>query len=155
MKMKTLAAAMLLLGSHASVWAADVSHTDNNFFADPFFSDSSMTLSLKNYWKYLKEENANPTHVHNAWGQGVAVDYQSGYFADFIGVDAVYYGAVKLGASDYFNSRGVLYNNGDGNKKSNAEGYSKFGQRNIKLKYTVGDTQLNARWGWQVLKTTG
>jgi hypothetical protein len=88
-----------------------------------------MTLSLKNYWKYLKEEETEPKKVHNAWGQGVAVDYQSGYFADIIGFDATYYGAIKLGASDYFNSRGVLYNNGTGNKKSNAEGFSKFGQQ--------------------------
>lgn len=63
-----------------------------------------------------------------------------------------YYSAIKLGASDYFNSRGVLYNNGTGNKKSNAEGYSKFGQRNVKLNYTLSGAQLNARWGWQMLK---
>jgi hypothetical protein len=88
-----------------------------------FFSQSHMTLSLKNYWKYLKEEETEPKKVHNAWGQGVAVDYQSGYFADIIGFDAIYYGAIKLGASDYFNSRGVLYNNGNGNKKSNAQGF--------------------------------
>lgn len=156
MKITPLATALLMLmqGCAMSAWAAD-NQNEYAYLDNAFFRDSSMTLSLKNYWKYLKEENANPTHVHNAWGQGVAVDYQSGYFADFIGVDAVYYGAVKLGASDYFNSRGVLYNNGEGNKKSNAEGYSKFGQRNIKLKYNVADTQLNARWGWQVLKNYG
>ncbi len=60
-----------------------------------------------------------------------------------------------MGASDYFNSRGVLYNNGTGNKKSNAEGYSKFGQRNVKLNYTLSGAQLNARWGWQMLKNYG
>lgn len=124
-------------------------------FNDSFFTDSQLTLSAKNYWKYLKEENANPKHVHNAWGQGFAADYQSGYFADIIGFDVTYYSAIKLGASDYFNSRGVLYNNGTGNKKGNAEGYSKFGQRNIKIKYNVMDTQLNARWGWQMLKNYG
>jgi hypothetical protein len=161
MTLNNLAVAFALLGFSAAVWAGDnkintqQSTKADNILSDPFFSDAQMTLSLKNYWKYLKEENANPKHVHNAWGQGVAVDYQSGYFADVIGVDAVYYGAVKLGASDYFNSRGVLYNNGTGNKKSNAEGFSKFGQRNIKLKYDVADVQLNARWGWQVLKNFG
>ncbi|MBU3895040.1 OprD family porin [Serratia rubidaea] len=123
--------------------------------ADPFFTQSQMTLSLKNYWKYLKEDNTEPKKVHNAWGQGVAVDYQSGYFADVIGVDVVYYGAVKLGASDYFNTRGVLYNNGSGNDKGNAEGYSKFGQRNLKFKYVLGDVGLHARWGWQVMKNVG
>ncbi|SAI97892.1 N-acetylglucosamine-regulated outer membrane porin [Klebsiella aerogenes] len=69
--------------------------------------------------------------------------------------DVSYYSAIKLGASDYFNSRGVLYNNGTGNKKSNAEGYSKFGQRNVKLNYTLSGAQLNARWGWQMLKNYG
>ncbi|MBW7984144.1 OprD family outer membrane porin [Enterobacillus tribolii] len=161
MNLNRTAIAFIALGISATGWAADnndsIKQTTlmDNVLADPFFRDSQMGLSLKNYWKYLKEENANPKHVHNAWGQGVSVDYQSGYFSDIIGVDAVYYGAVKLGASDYFNSRGVLYNNGSGNKKSNAEGYSKFGQRNIKLKYDVADVQLNARWGWQVLKNFG
>ncbi|WP_432700878.1 OprD family outer membrane porin [Kluyvera cryocrescens] len=155
MKINTIATAILLLGCHTSVWATDNDGLNNSLLTNPLFSDSTMTLSFKNYWKYLKEENANPKHVHNAWGQGVAVDYQSGYFADFIGFDAVYYGAVKLGASDYFNSRGVLYNNGDGNKKSNAEGFSKFGQRNIKLKYSLADAHFDARWGWQVLKNYG
>ena len=46
---------------------------------DPLFSQSHMNLSFKNYWKYLKEEETEPKKVHNAWGQGVAVDYQSGY----------------------------------------------------------------------------
>ena len=124
-------------------------------FNNSFFTDSQLTLSTKNYWKYLKEENANPKHVHNAWGQGFSADYQSGYLADIIGFDATYYKAVKLGASDYFNSRGVLYHNGNGNKKSNAEGYAKFGQRNIKFTYAFPDTQLTARWGWQLLKNYG
>lgn len=77
-----------------------------------------MTLSLKNYWKYLKEDELERNTVHSAWGQGVAVDYQSGYFSDIIGIDATYYSAIKLGASDYFNSRGILYNDGTGNKKA-------------------------------------
>lgn len=123
---KNITSALIACGLVTPVWAA----TDA-IFDDPFFTDSQLTVSAKNYWKYLKEENANPKHVHNAWGQGFSAEYQSGYFADIIGFDASYYSAIKLGASDYFNSRGVLYNNGTGNKKSNAEGYSKFGQRNL------------------------
>jgi hypothetical protein len=121
----------------------------------PFFSDSHAELSLKNYWKYLKEDAANPKEVHNAWGQGLALGYQSGYLADFIGVNLDYYSAVKLGASDYFNTRGVLYNNGPGNSKENAAGYSKVGQRYIKLKGDVGGAALNAQAGWQVLRNYG
>ncbi len=41
-------------------------------------------------------------------GRDFSAEYQSGYFADIIGFDASYYSAIKLGASDYFNSRGVL-----------------------------------------------
>ncbi|MGG8156109.1 OprD family outer membrane porin [Klebsiella aerogenes] len=147
---KNITSALIACGLVTPVWAA----TDA-IFDDPFFTDSQLTISAKNYWKYLKEENANPKHVHNAWGQGFSAEYQSGYFADIIGFDASYYSAIKLGASDYFNSRGVLYNNGTGNKKSNAEGYSKFGQRNVKLNYTLSGAQLNARWGWQILKNYG
>lgn len=147
---KNITSALIACGLVTPVWAATDAISD-----DPFFTDSQLTVSAKNYWKYLKEENANPKHVHNAWGQGFSAEYQSGYFADIIGFDVSYYSAIKLGASDYFNSRGVLYNNGTGNKKSNAEGYSKFGQRNVKLNYTLSGAQLNARWGWQMLKNYG
>ncbi len=161
MNLTHVTAALIALSASTAAWggnnneAKQPSSLMNDIVSEPFFHDSHMTLSLKNYWKYLKEENANPKRVHNAWGQGIAVDYQSGYFNDIFGADIIYYGAVKLGASDYFNSRGVLYNNGPGNSKNNAEGFSKFGQRNLKLKYRVADMQLNARWGWQVLKNYG
>ncbi|MTH47900.1 outer membrane porin, OprD family [Escherichia alba] len=153
-----IAIAVITLSTSAAGWAAEESsklQLNGGLYADSFLRDSHLTLSAKNYWKYLKEENANPKTVHNAWGQGFSADYRSGYFHDLIGVDVVYYGAVKLGASDYFNSRGVLYNNGTGNKKSNADGYSKFGQRNLKLKYALGEMQYHARWGWQLLKNYG
>lgn len=161
MKINTTTVAIMLLAIPASAWSASTTNSlkerdyIDTVLDDPLFSQSHMNLSFKNYWKYLKEEETEPKKVHNAWGQGVAVDYQSGYFADIIGFDATYYGAVKLGASDYFNSRGVLYNNGSGNKKGNAEGFSKFGQRNVKLQYRLADTHLNARWGWQTMKNFG
>lgn len=107
---KNITSALIACGLVTPVWAATDAISD-----DPFFTDSQLTVSAKNYWKYLKEENANPKHVHNAWGQGFSAEYQSGYFADIIGFDVSYYSAIKLGASDYFNSRGVLYNNGTGN----------------------------------------
>ncbi len=129
MKINTITVAIMMLAIPTSVWSSTTKNSIqerdmvNTVLDDPLFSQSHMSLSFKNYWKYLKEEETEPKKVHNAWGQGVAVDYQSGYFADIIGFDATYYGAMKLGASDYFNSRGVLYNDGSGNKKSNAEGF--------------------------------
>lgn len=123
--------------------------------ANPFFSDSSLDLSFRNYWKYLKEDGANPKTVHAAWGQGVTLDYQSGYLADIIGVDLSWYNAIKLGASDYFNSRGILYSNGSGNHKHNATGYSKIGQRYIKLKLEGEHLRFNGKAGWQMLRDYG
>lgn len=148
--LKYITTAFISFGFSTTGWAAV-----DDIFKEKFFTESHLTLAAKNYWKYLKEENANPERVHNAWGQGFSADYQSGYFADLIGVDVAYYRAIKLGASDYFNSRGVLYNDGVGSDKHNAKGYSKFGQRNIKMQYMQSDLRLNARWGWQVLKNYG
>lgn len=123
--------------------------------ASSFFTDSQAEIALKNYWRYLKEDVANPKTVHNAWGQGVALGYQSGYLADILGVNVDYYSATKLGASDYFNTRELLYNNGPGYRKGNATGYSKVGQRYIKLKGQVGGAALNAQVGWQTLHNNG
>lgn len=138
-----------------SLLSTAVQAAGENVAYSPFFSDSQAEISLKNYWKYLKEDAANPKEVHNAWGQGLALGYQSGYLADTIGVNLDYYSAVKLGASDYFNTRGVLYNNGPGNSKSNAAGFSKIGQRYVKLKGEVSGAALNAQWGWQILRNYG
>jgi hypothetical protein len=121
----------------------------------PLLSDSSLDVSLRNYWKYLKEDAANPKTVHAGWGQGLTLDYKSGYIADFIGFDASWYGAAKLGASDYFSSRGILYKSGSENKKSNAHGFNKFGQRYVKFKYGSDNFQLKAQGGWQRLKEQG
>lgn len=89
--LKYITLTLITCGLSSPVWASE-----NAFLNDAFFTDSQLTLSAKNYWKYLKEENANPKHVHNAWGQGFAADYQSGYFADIIGFDITYYSAIKL-----------------------------------------------------------
>ncbi|WP_339038070.1 OprD family outer membrane porin [Serratia symbiotica] len=62
--------------------------------------DSQAEISLKNYWKYLKDDAdiAKPQEIHSAWGQGLALGYQSGYLADILGVNLDYYSSVKLGA---------------------------------------------------------
>lgn len=160
MKINKIALCLIACQACAVYATESTTNNDENDFvsavlSDSLFSDSKLDLSLKNYWKYLKEDAANPKEVHSAWGQGVSLDYKSGYFADIIGFDATYYGAIKLGASDYFNTRGVLYNNGSGNNKHNADGYSKFGQRYVKLKYGVGDVKFDAKGGWQMLRNYG
>jgi hypothetical protein len=117
--------------------------------------DSHLNLSLRNHWKYLKEDTAQATTVHNAWGQSATLDFQSGYLWDTVGFDVTYSGVMKLGASDYFASRGLLYNDGPGMDKDNAKGFNKFGQRYIKAK--LGDDKLGfkVKAGWQVLKNFG
>jgi hypothetical protein len=93
--MKINTTTVMLLAIPASAWSASTTMKEHDYIDtvldDPLFSQSHMNLSFKNYWKYLKEEETEPKKVHNAWGQGVAVDYQSGYFADIIGFDATYW----------------------------------------------------------------
>ncbi|GLR08018.1 porin [Mixta theicola] len=154
MKIKNIAIIALIFPAFCQAQDKN-NHLPHQLLSDPFFSDSSLALLLRNHWKYLKEDGANPKTVHAAWGQGVVLDYKSGYFADLIGFDLSYYGAVKLGASDYFNTRGILYKAGQENKKSNAQGFSKFSQRYVKLKLGDGTLKSELHGGWESLPNFG
>lgn len=114
-----------------------------------------MSLNARNYWKYLKENESQPKEVHNAWGQAFTLNYSSGYLFDIVGFDASYSAVIKLAASDYFSTRGLLYNDGAGFDKGNASGFNKPGQRYLKLKLGDESIGLNAKAGWQVLKNYG
>jgi len=140
-----------------SVQAAENNHYEllDTLAEDSFFKDSKVDLTLRNYWKYLKENEVQPKEVHNAWGQAFGIDYKSGYFLDFIGFDATATGVIKLGASDYFSTRGLLYNDGPGMNKDNAKGFSKIGQRYLKIKFGYDDLKFHGKYGWQVLKNYG
>ena len=85
----------------------------------------------------------------------MALDYTSGYFADLIGFNLSYYGAIKLGASDRFDSRGILYNAGHGNTKGDAQGFSKLGQRYVKLKLGNETLKGELHGGWEMLPNFG
>ncbi|WP_392559632.1 OprD family outer membrane porin [Orbus mooreae] len=91
-----------------SAYATENTHYEllDTLAAGPFFKDTKIDLSARNYWKYLKENESNPKEVHNAWGQAFGINYKSGYFLDFIGFDATFTGVIKLGASDYFSPEG-------------------------------------------------
>lgn len=95
----------------------------------PFFSDSHADISFRNQFKNLNTEDYGERQVQTAWGQGVTLDYSSGYFADIIGVDTSYYSVYKLAASDNFSGRSILYND-----KGKAKGFHKFGQLFAKVK---------------------
>jgi len=120
-----------------------------------FLHDSQLDLKLRNHWKYLKENEAQPTAVHNAWGQAASLDYRSGYLWDWLGFDATYTRVIRLAASDNFASRGLLYDSGGNRQKADAHGFSKFGQRYLKVK--LGDRQagFDGKAGWQELKNIG
>ncbi|WP_380179922.1 hypothetical protein [Kalamiella sp. sgz302252] len=120
-----------------------------------FLNDTQLDLTLRNHWKYLKESEAQSKEVHNAWGQAAALDFRSGWLWDALGFDATYTRAVKLGASDYFATRGMLYSHGSGFDKSNAGGFGRFGQRYLKLKLGDKTFGLTAKGGWQQLKDYG
>ncbi|MEI2265423.1 hypothetical protein [Erwinia sp. CGal63] len=120
-----------------------------------FLSDTQLDLTLRSHWKYLKENEAQPKEVHNAWGAAAELDFRSGWLWDSLGFDASYTRAVKLAASDYFATRGILYNHGEGFHKSNAGGFGRFGQRYLKLKLGDDAFGLKAKGGWHQLHNVG
>lgn len=125
------------------------------FSDNAFFKDSKIDFTTRNHWKYLKENAAQSKIVHSAWGQAFGLEYKSGYLYDIIGFDVTYNYVVKLGASDYFATRNLLYNDGKGFNKHNAKGFKKFTQRYAKIK--LGDEHLNfhGKVGWHSLKDFG
>lgn len=112
-----------------------------------FVKDSSLELGTHNILKYLDEGETGKRNVHEAWGQGVSLDYKSGYINNFIGVDGSYYGVIKLAAADNFASRGILYND-----NGQASGFNKVGQLYGKAKFSESGINGNLYGGWKLLK---
>lgn len=152
-KLKYLPLALLSLLS-CSVLANDVS-SSAGMFDNHFFNDSKLDFSTRNHWKYLKENASQPKEVHSAWGQAFTLNYKSGYLFDTLGFDVTYDNVIKLGASDYFATRNLLYNDGKGYSKHNAHGFNKFTQRYIKIKLGNDNIKFNGKVGWQSLKDLG
>ncbi|HBV92257.1 MAG TPA: hypothetical protein DEF80_14890 [Pantoea sp.] len=134
---------------------ADFSEAPGSFIRNSLWQEAELDLKLHNHWKYLKENEAQPVAVHNAWGQALALDFRSGYLWDRIGFDTTYTRAVRLGASDYFSTRGLLYDSGGNMKKEDAHGFSKFSQRYLKLKLGNRRLRFDGKAGWQELKNIG
>src|SRR5471030_1781742 len=112
-----------------------------------FVKDSSLELGTHNILKYLDEGETGKRNVHEAWGQGISLDYKSGYINNFIGVDGSYYGVIKLAAADNFSSRGILYND-----NGQASGFNKVGQLYGKAKFSESGIDGNLYGGWKLLK---
>lgn len=115
-----------------------------------FISNSHADVSLRNQFKNLNTSDSGNSSVQSAWGQGISLDYTSGYFADIIGLDASYYQAFKLAASDEFAGRSVLYNH-----NGHAKGFHKFGQLFAKAKLEGDDSYVKLYSGWQIVHQWG
>ena len=128
----------------------------NGFFDNTFFKNTKFEFSTRNHWKYIKENASQPKEVHSAWGQAFTFNYKSGYLLDILGFDFTYDNVIKLGASDYFASRNLLYNTGKKPNKHNAHGFNKFTQRYAKVKLgNSTDLNFNGKVGWHSLKDMG
>lgn len=142
MEKHTLILTAVLLGTPVMAFAGIDSLADSDFI-----KGSSLEFGTHNIWKYLDEGETGDRTVHSAWGQGLALDYKSGYLGDFIGVDSSYYGVIKLAAAENFASRGILYND-DGKSK----GFNKVGQLFGKMKFSESGVNGNLYGGWKLIK---
>ncbi|MFQ1017276.1 hypothetical protein [Gilliamella sp. BG7] len=152
MKIKYLTTMLLGISSYSILANAT---TQNSILDDTFFKETKFIFSTRNHWKYLKENASQPKEVHSAWGQAFSFDYKSGYLFDMIGFDVTYDNIIRLGASDYFATRNLLYNDGKGYNKHNAHGFNKFTQRYAKIKLGNDDINFNGKAGWHSLKDLG
>lgn len=155
--MKNRTVFLLIMTPLISVMTAQAGGIDTiePLSGNAFLNDMHLDLNMRNYWKYLQENEAQPKAIHNAWGQAANVILRSGYLWEAIGFDATYTRAIKLGASDNFSTRGLLYNHGEGQSKENAHGFSKFGQRYVKLKLGDNSLGVKVKGGWQELNNFG
>ncbi|MCO6547126.1 MAG: hypothetical protein J6583_05025 [Gilliamella sp.] len=153
MKIKYLT--IMLLGISSYSMLANATAHNNSILDDTFFKDTKFVFSTRNYWKYLKENASQPKEVHSAWGQAFSFDYKSGYLFDMIGFDVTYDNIIRLGASDYFATRNLLYNDGKGYNKHNAHGFNKFTQRYAKIKLGNDAINFNGKAGWHSMKDLG
>jgi hypothetical protein len=148
-KIKRPLALLSILFSFQGV-AEEIKVTNNGNMFSNVINDSHADLSFRNVFKNLSTEDYGQRSNQTAWGQGITLDYQSGYFADMLGIDASYYGVVKLAASDDFWGRSVLYND-----NGQAKGFNKIGQLYLKGRLGDDDTYLHLYSGWQQIKKWG
>jgi len=144
---------LLLLSSS---FVSDLYANESSSFVDgsllkssDFFKDSHLNFSTVNKFQYLNSNDYPSTNtlVQTAWAQGVKADFQSGYIADHIGLDASFVGVVKLAASDYFFTRQYLYadyNDRTSSGLPKAKNFSKFNQ--IYLKQKFGDDEYGVKF---------
>lgn len=147
---KQLLSAVLLTTAPLSLYAAGDTPPVFPDAVSRFITDSHADISLRNQFKNLNSSDYGNRSVQTAWGQGISLDYRSGYLADILGVDASYYHVFKLAASDDFWGRSILRN-----ENGKAKGFHKLGQLFAKVKFEDEDRYFKLYSGWQVINKWG
>lgn len=115
---------------------------------DGFLAGSHLDVTLKNVWmtnstNQLAEQGIGP---QTAWAQGLHVDYRSGWWDDWLGLDASWYAVSKLYANRSFAGRDLVRDN-----HGHAEGFNKLGQLYARTRFGNQHDFLETKVGWQQL----
>ncbi|MCX4028725.1 outer membrane porin, OprD family [Endozoicomonas sp. SM1973] len=130
--MKTLKLSVLA----AAIVAATTSYT-TPVQAESFIDDSSLQLHLRNVYFNRDGRTSQNRFDNREWGQGVMLNYSSGYFADIIGFDMSYFGGVKL---DDPGTNFTNFSQRD-SEQDGIDSISKIARAFVKAK--VGDDNMN------------
>ncbi len=81
-----------VLAAMAATASADMMSSGNSFV-----NDSKMNIHLRNFYKQMSEkEGSNSADKDKGWSQAIRANFESGYFANLIGVDLSMHYALKL-----------------------------------------------------------
>ncbi|MGY0217759.1 OprD family outer membrane porin [Endozoicomonadaceae bacterium StTr2] len=110
------------------------------------FDESQLDLKLRNAYF-----NNDGKHVQKGqtkrrvrqWGQGIQLDYTSGYMWDVLGFDVSWYSGLKLDGGKGNTNTDLLYKTDSGKMQD----YSKIGVANIKARFGDDDVNMLIRGG--------
>ncbi len=132
-KKSALAIAVFTSIATAQAYASNHSSSSmSGLMNNSFFSDSSLTLHLTNYYRKTSEkfESRMPdpdtkTMTQKAWAQGVNLNFKSGWFYNWVGLDLSSYYSLKLSGEKGKSDVGLLKVNQNDDSKS--ESFGKVG----------------------------
>ncbi|MDE1464051.1 OprD family outer membrane porin [Spartinivicinus poritis] len=112
--------------------------------AESFIDDSKLNLQLRNYYfnRDFRTNGSDEQSYSEEWAQSFFLNYESGYFADFIGVDASIFSTLKLDSGKGTADTGLLLNTDD----DDSESYASLGIALLKAKFA--ETEI--KWGRQL-----
>jgi len=112
-----------IAASSASAATGNSGPMMGGLFNNSFFSDSKMTLQLKNYYRKTTDKNDGSSTVTNkAWAQAAHLDFKSGWFMNWVGLDLSGYTSLKLSGSKGKSNVGLLAVDSDGESHSFSQG---------------------------------